>query len=67
MHLPTVLELFTGVRLNNFRLFNHYAYFHLWSNLYSQMMVIFPLGFNRSMQHTRNCFSRRSVADEAKT
>ena len=25
------------------------------------------LGFNRSMQHTRNCFSRRSVADEAKT
>jgi peptide/bleomycin uptake transporter len=31
-----------GVRLNNFRLFNHYAYFHLWSNLYSQMMVIFP-------------------------
>ena len=42
MHLPTVLELFMGVRLNNFRLFNHYAYFHLWSNLYSQMMVIFP-------------------------
>jgi peptide/bleomycin uptake transporter len=42
MHLPTVLELFTGVRLNNFRLFNHYAYFHLWSNFYSQMMVIFP-------------------------
>jgi peptide/bleomycin uptake transporter len=30
MHLPTVLELFMGVRLNNFRLFNHYAYFHLW-------------------------------------
>jgi peptide/bleomycin uptake transporter len=42
MHLPTVLELFTGVRLNNFRLFNHYAYFHLWSNFYGQMMVIFP-------------------------
>jgi peptide/bleomycin uptake transporter len=42
MHLPTVLELFTGVRLNNFRLFDHYAYFHLWSNFYSQMMVIFP-------------------------
>ena len=34
--------LFTGVRLNNFRLFNHYAYFHLWSNFYSQSMVIFP-------------------------
>jgi len=42
MHLPTVLELFAGVRLNNFRLFNHYAYFHLWSNFYSQTMVIFP-------------------------
>jgi peptide/bleomycin uptake transporter len=42
MHLPTVLELFMGVRLNNFRLFNHYAYFHLWSNFYGQMMVIFP-------------------------
>jgi peptide/bleomycin uptake transporter len=42
MHLPMVLELFTGVRLNNFRLFDHYAYFHLWSNFYSQMMVIFP-------------------------
>jgi peptide/bleomycin uptake transporter len=42
MHLPTVLELFMGVRLNNFRLFNHYAYFHLCSNLYSQTMVIFP-------------------------
>jgi peptide/bleomycin uptake transporter len=27
MDLPTVLSLFTGVRLNNFRLFNHYAYF----------------------------------------
>ena len=25
------------------------------------------LGFNRSMQHTRNCVSKRSVADEAKT
>ena len=42
MDLPTVMSLFTGVRLNNFRLFNHYAYFHLWSNFYSQTMVIFP-------------------------
>jgi hypothetical protein len=24
-------------------------------------------GFNRWMQHTRNCVSRRSVADETKT
>ena len=42
MDLPTVMSLFMGVRLNNFRLFNHYAYFHLWSNFYSQTMVIFP-------------------------
>jgi peptide/bleomycin uptake transporter len=42
MALPTVMELFMGVRLNNFRLFNHYAYYNLWSNLYSQSMVIFP-------------------------
>jgi peptide/bleomycin uptake transporter len=42
MDLSTVMGLFTGVRLNNFRLFNHYAYFHLWSNFYSQTMVIFP-------------------------
>jgi peptide/bleomycin uptake transporter len=42
MSLPTVLELFAGVRLNNFRLFNHYAYFHLWSNFYGQTMIIFP-------------------------
>jgi len=42
MDLPNVMGLFTGVRLNNFRLFNHYAYFHLWSNFYSQTMVIFP-------------------------
>jgi peptide/bleomycin uptake transporter len=42
MDLPTVFNLFTGVRLNNFRLFNHYAYFHLWSNFYGQTMVIFP-------------------------
>jgi peptide/bleomycin uptake transporter len=42
MDLPTVLNLFAGVRLNNFRLFNHYAYFNLWSNFYSQSTVIFP-------------------------
>lgn len=42
MALPEVMALFLGVRLNNFRLFNHYAYFNLWSNLYSQTMIIFP-------------------------
>ncbi|MDP1682783.1 MAG: hypothetical protein Q8L39_13555, partial [Burkholderiales bacterium] len=30
-------------------------------------MTPMQLGFNRWMQHTRNCISRRSVADEAKT
>ncbi len=42
MALAEVMQLFMGVRVNNFRLFNHYAYFNLWSNLYSQTMVIFP-------------------------
>ena len=42
MTLAEVMQLFMGVRLNNFRLFNHYAYFHLWSNLYGQTMIIFP-------------------------
>ena len=42
MTLAEVMQLFMGVRINNFRLFNHYAYFNLWSNLYSQTMVIFP-------------------------
>ena len=42
MTLSGTMELFMGVRFNNFRLFNHYAYFNLWSNLYAQSMIIFP-------------------------
>src|SRR5574343_26638 len=42
MTLAEVMQLFMGVRFNNFRLFNHYAYFNLWSNLYGQTMIIFP-------------------------
>ena len=42
MTLVEVMQLFMGVRINNFRLFNHYAYFNLWSNLYGQTMIIFP-------------------------
>ena len=42
MTLAGTMELFMGVRFNNFRLFNHYAYFNLWSNLYAQTMIIFP-------------------------
>jgi len=42
MVLADVLSLFSAVRFNNFRLFNNYAYFNLWSNLYAQTMVVFP-------------------------
>jgi peptide/bleomycin uptake transporter len=38
----TLFELFTGLRINYFRLFNHYSYFTLWSSLYSQVMIILP-------------------------
>jgi len=38
----TVLSLFTGLRVNYQRLFNHYGYFDVWQNLYSQVMVIVP-------------------------
>ncbi|MDX1795673.1 MAG: putative transporter [Hydrogenovibrio sp.] len=38
----TLSELFTGLRTNYFRMFNHYSYFSLWSNLYSQVMIILP-------------------------
>ncbi|BBP44181.1 putative transporter [Thiosulfativibrio zosterae] len=41
-NLPTLTELFTGIRSNYFRIFNHYSYFTLWSNLYGQMMIILP-------------------------
>jgi peptide/bleomycin uptake transporter len=40
--LPTVTELFTGIRFNYHRLFLHYGYFDLWSNMYGQIMVIAP-------------------------
>jgi peptide/bleomycin uptake transporter len=40
--MPTLVELFTGIRLNYHRLFLHYGYFDLWSNLYAQVMVIAP-------------------------
>jgi peptide/bleomycin uptake transporter len=40
--IPTLTELFTGIRFNYHRLFLHYGYFDLWSNLYGQIMVIAP-------------------------
>jgi len=38
----TVLELFTGIRFNYHRLFNHYGYLDIWTNSYDQFMVIVP-------------------------
>ena len=38
----TLFELFTGLRTNYFRLFNHYSYFTLWGSLYGQVMIIVP-------------------------
>ena len=40
--LPTLFELFTGIRTNYRRLFLHYGYYDLWSNLYGQVMVLVP-------------------------
>ncbi|MBD3821365.1 MAG: putative transporter [Thiotrichales bacterium] len=41
-NIPSLTELFTGLRTNYFRMFNHYSYFTLWSTLYSQVMIILP-------------------------
>ena len=38
----TLFELFVGLKLNYFRMFNHYSYFSLWGNLYGQVMIIVP-------------------------
>ena len=38
----TILELFTGIRFNYQRLFNHYGYVDIWINAYDQFMVILP-------------------------
>jgi len=40
--LPTLYEMFTGLRRNYFRMFNHYSYFTLWSSIYGQVMIIVP-------------------------
>ena len=40
--IVSLTELFTGLRTNYFRIFNHYSYFSLWSNLYGQVMIILP-------------------------
>ena len=38
----TILELFTGIRFNYQRLYNHYGYVDVWVNSYDQFMVIVP-------------------------
>ena len=42
-HIPTMVELFTGLRINYIRLFNHYGYFDIWLNSFEQLMIIVPL------------------------
>ncbi|NQY81863.1 MAG: putative transporter [Alphaproteobacteria bacterium] len=39
----TLIQLFTGIRLNYHRLFLHYAYFDLWVTVYNQFVIIVPL------------------------
>ncbi|AXP09097.1 putative transporter [Campylobacter hepaticus] len=38
----TMIELFTGLKLNYKRLFLHYGYFNIWLILFEQMIVIVP-------------------------
>lgn len=40
--VPTLVRLFTGVRLNYERLYFHYGYFDLWSNMYFQAIWLVP-------------------------
>lgn len=37
-----LLSLFTGIRTNYRKLYNHYGYFDVWSNLFSQSAVLIP-------------------------
>ena len=40
--IPTLTELFMGIRLNYFRLFLHKAYFSLWRIFFLQSVVLIP-------------------------
>lgn len=40
--IPTITELFFGVRSNYSRLYLHYGYFDLWGRTYGQIMVFAP-------------------------
>ncbi|MBR8466452.1 putative transporter [Campylobacter sp. faydin G-140] len=38
----TIIELFTGLKFNYYRLFLHYGYFNIWLISFSQILVIVP-------------------------
>lgn len=38
--MPSMLELFTGLRFNYFRLYLHSSYFGLWSGFFAQFVII---------------------------
>ncbi len=40
--MATIIELFTGLKKNYFRLFLHYGYFDIWAIFFAQIMVIVP-------------------------
>lgn len=40
--LPSMIELFSGVKFSFYRLFLHYGYFNIWLISFSQLMVIVP-------------------------
>ncbi len=42
-HTETLLQLFIGVKFNYRKLYFHYGYFDIWSNIFEQIMIIFPL------------------------
>ena len=41
-NIPTLVELFTGLKFNYFALFRAYLKFSVWENFYFQTMIIFP-------------------------
>ena len=41
--MPSLTELFTGLRFNYFRLFLHYSYFTLWATWFAQTVIIADL------------------------
>ena len=42
VQVPTILQLFTGIRFNYHKLFLHYGYFDIWLYSYNQVMIIVP-------------------------